>query len=192
MKLDKSIFAVCVLLLSTNVISDTSQQHLIQVPTFYPAPFDSELATAVAAAERYNPDSIKEDREYIGGVFKHRQTSLYYYSVIPGKPGKNQITATLQFPDSLELIAIWHTHGNGKGTYLFFSQQDVILATRLGIPIYLADSSGFLKKFTPGDLMMSRYQARRQGLGYKKGYAKGIKMKKQSGQFIKIPTFHHQ
>ncbi|WP_067522711.1 DUF4329 domain-containing protein [Endozoicomonas ascidiicola] len=161
---------------------------IINLSEFYQSPFETELAAVIAATSIYNPTSIKDDREYIGGIFKHEDKDLYYFSAIPGVPGKNQISATLQFPDHLKLISVWHTHGAGKGGFLFFSRQDKRLVESLNVPLYLADSSGFLKKLSPGDPTLTRGQAYKKGLGYTKGYSKGSKVIDEKRKFIKIPT----
>ncbi|WP_419834504.1 DUF4329 domain-containing protein [Endozoicomonas atrinae] len=107
----------------------TSPRHpVIFIPGYYPMPFNSELDAVISAANQYNPTSIREDREFIGGIFKDLNRSLFYYSAFAGKRGEDQITATLTYPKHLQLIAVWHTHGAGQGLRLYFSAQDIKLA----------------------------------------------------------------
>ena len=161
---------------------------VIQQSDFHPTSFTSELEAVIAATSLYNPRSIQEDREYIGGIFKDSKQRRFYFSAIGGVIGKNRIKATLQYPGHLKLVSLWHTHGAGKGGFLFFSRQDRKLVMTLNRPLYLADSSGYLKKLSPGDPTLSRSQSYKLGLGYKEGYAKGIKVKDAKNAFIRIPT----
>ena len=167
----------------------SSQNLPLSAPDFHPEPFSDELSAVIAATHLYNPVSIKENREYIGAVIKHKHSARYYYSAVAGKAGKNSITATLIRPKGYTLVAFWHTHGAGGDSHLFFSDEDVRLVEQFQRPLYLADSSGYLKKFSPGGKTLSRYQARKQGLRAGKGYAKGTRMKDNNGDFIQIPVY---
>lgn len=170
---------------STNERS-VNQQVLVFSPGFYPLPFAGELEAVIMAANNYNPTSIKEDREFIGGIFADNTKSLFYYSAKAGQIGANQITATLTYPSHLTLVAIWHTHGKGEGFRHLFSEQDFKLAKQLQVPIYLADSSGFLKKYSPnstGFLVCRQNKITSRSCNAKKYY-----LENSEGDRVKINT----
>ncbi len=159
---------------------------LVVSPGFYPLPFASELEAVVSAANNHNPTSIKQDREFIGGVFTDSTGSLFYYSAKAGQRGADRITATLTYPNHLKLVAIWHTHGKGSGSRHYFSEQDIRLAKRLQVPIYLADSSGLLKKYSPDNRKYSvcrKTKTTRRACNIKKLY-----LKNEEGEIVKVDT----
>jgi hypothetical protein len=148
--------------------------------------FDSELAAVVAAATRYNPISIEEDREYMGAVL--RQGDRYLYTVAPGQSGRDRITVRVPIPDGYQVIAFWHTHGDRAHGRTFFSDVDTRLVRDSDKPFYLADFTGVLKVFSPSDRTMSRLRARHLGLPGKAGFARGELVRDVSGSLIRVPT----
>lgn len=147
--------------------------------------FDSELAAVVAAATRYNPISIEEDREYMGAVL--RQGDRYLYTVAPGQSGRDRITVRIPIPDGYQVIAFWHTHGDRAHGRTFFSDVDTRLVRDSDKPFYLADFTGVLKVFSPGDRTMSKLRARHLGLPGKAGFARGQPVRDAAGSLITVP-----
>ena len=150
--------------------------------------FSTELEAVVAATRRFNSDSIAEDREYIGALLRHKSHGHYQYTVAAGAVGHDRISAEITTPSGYEVTAFWHTHGAGNGSRHYFSAFDTALVRQWQKPFYLADSSGYLKVFSPGDRIMSSMQARRKGLGHARGSAAGKRVRHQDGELVRIPT----
>ncbi len=111
--------------------------------------YDSELAAVVAAVNKFNPRSILEEREYIGGILRHQ--NQYYYSVSAGKRGEHNVSAKIRFPKSMQLVALWHTHAGFGASRRYFSKVDIKQAKKLNKPFYMANYTGELKVFRPED-----------------------------------------
>ena len=148
--------------------------------------FDSELAAVVAAVNAYNPTSIDEDREYLGAIL--RIGTEYSYTAAPGQRGSDRISVKLKIPSDAEVVALWHTHGSQAIERVYFSNLDTRLVRRLKKPFYLADFTGRLKIFRPGDRTMSPFRARRLGLPGRSGYAKGSFVIDDLGGAVRIRT----
>lgn len=149
-------------------------------------PFDSELEAVRAAANHFNPRSLAEDREYLGAVL--RQGDRFTFTVSPGQRGRDRITATIRIPAGFDLTAFWHTHGATGTSRQFFSEMDTRLAEDWNRPLYLADFTGELKAFRPGDPTLPPMQARRMGLPGKHGYAVGIRVRDAWGDTVRVRT----
>ncbi len=144
------------------------------------ASFDSEFAAAKAALSRFNPHSIKEDREYIGAIIQ--QGNAYRYLVARGQPGQNTVTVRLQIPRGAKLRAFWHTHGAPGPHRHLFSTQDTRLVRTSGKPFYLADPGGTIRVHRPGDRILSLSQQRRMGVFGGYGLAKGTPLAEVDSQ----------
>lgn len=138
-----------------------------------------ELSAVQAAVARFNPHSIREDREYIGSVIRKNQE--YYFMVAGGQPGQDAVSARLVVPAGYELVALWHTHG-GPGLHRdLFSPEDVALVERTGLPFYMADASGTLRVLNPGAKTLNMSQARREGLPRGLTFAAGERVAGEAG-----------
>lgn len=151
-----------------------------------PDRFPTELAAVVAAAERYNPVSIREDREFMGAVL--RIGTGYSYTVGAGEPGRNRITVRISVPDGAEVVAFWHTHGARQNSNRYFSNVDTELVEAWQKPFYLADYTGSLKVIVPGGRTLSKLLAHRLGLPARNGYARGDVVIDARGEPVKIAT----
>ena len=154
--------------------------------------FASIEQAVAAAADRFNPYSIRDDREYMGVVLRHKHaaaTTGFTYTVTAGDAGKDSITLKLLLPRDYEIVAFWHTHGAEHWSRKYFSDTDTRLAKRWGVPIYLADFSGILRVYQPGARTLSRNRANNLGLGRRNGYAIGRVVKHpHSGEVVRVST----
>ncbi len=148
--------------------------------------YDSEVATVIAASEMYNPLSIAEDREYMGAILQCGQG--YYYTAAPGVAGQDQITVRVSVPAGSHIVAFWHTHGAAALDRQYFSEVDTALALSWNKPFYLADYTGALKVFAPGDKLMSLRKASRLGLPARNGFSRGRLVHDHKGRLIRVAT----
>ncbi|MGM0633207.1 MAG: DUF4329 domain-containing protein [Pseudomonadota bacterium] len=137
--------------------------------------FRSVQEAVVEATRRHNPESVREDREYLGGVYEQSVdgTPRYGYTVAAGHAHRDEITVSIRLPRGARLVAIWHTHGAYHWSRQYFSATDTSLAAETDLPVYLATPEGELRVFHPGDRVLGRVQARRLGLGNHGGAARG-------------------
>jgi len=161
---------------------DANQLDLVQSKEL----FNSELDAVTAASERFNPISIAEDREYMGAILQNKQ--YYFYTAGQGETGHDQVTVRVKIPAGSSIVAFWHTHGAAEDSRKYFSEIDTELALSWNKPFYLADYTGELKVFSPGDKMISLRKAKRLGLPAKKGFSKGRVVLDQKGRFIQVCT----
>ncbi len=148
--------------------------------------FDSELAAVIAATGDVNARSVREDREFLGAIF--RRDGAYSYSVAPGQAGRDRIRVRVAIPAGAEVVAFWHTHGGPAPGRQYFSAVDAALVEQTGMPLYLADHSGALRVLRPGDPVLSAFEARRRGLGTGAGFAAGERVRSDAGQPVRIPV----
>ncbi len=138
--------------------------------------FASERQAVEAAVKRFNPYSVREDREYLGAVIKLGSPAdelAYRYLVARGKPGQNRVSIHLPIPERAEIVAFWHTHGaHGPNRHLF-SGSDTALVRKTGKPFYMADANGNLRVFRPGQRLLSAGLRHRLGLPAGGRYAEG-------------------
>jgi hypothetical protein len=148
--------------------------------------YDSEVAAVVAAANAFNPVSILEDREFMGAVYQCEHG--YQYSVGAGEAGAGNVTVKIATPAGCELTALWHTHGAENHKHQYFSEIDTRLVEQTQLPFYMADYTGSLKVFAPGDNLISPFAARKMGLGNNHGYARGTLVADASGTHVEVAT----
>lgn len=143
--------------------------------TLHAANFHSIGDAVLAASQRYNPQSVREDREFMGGIFQQTINGeiRFGYTVSGGARNHDRITVRIQLPQDSQLVAIWHTHGSAHWNRSYFSPIDTHLAETTGLPVFLATGQGELRIFEPGDRTFGRAHARRLGLGNKSGVASG-------------------
>lgn len=148
--------------------------------------FRTELEAVVDATRRYNPRSIREDREFMGAIIHH--DDCYTFTVGAGQPRRDRITVSISVPAGAEIIAFWHTHGARHDSNRYFSHIDTKLVETWQKPFYLADYTGVLKVMVPGAPTLSRQRARRVGLPPRGGYARGKVVSDASGKPIRVAT----
>ena len=173
-------------------LQNTQQTQGIKVPMNSmqaygnPNSYNNEIEAVVAASDEYNPRSIEEDREYMGAIlYSHGR---YSYTVEGGEVGQDQITVRIRVPAGSSIAAFWHTHGAAANDRSYFSEVDTTLATEWNKPFYLADYTGVLKVFNPGDKLMSQAKARRLGLPERNGFSKGRRVQDLRGRAIQVAT----
>ena len=134
--------------------------------------FGSELEAVVSATRQYNPQSIREDREFMGAILRH--DDCYTFTVGAGQPGRDRIAVRIAVPAGAEIVAFWHTHGARHPSHRYFSDVDTAL---VGLVAEALLSRGLhrctLKVIAPGMPTLSRHRARRLGLPARTGYARG-------------------
>lgn len=150
------------------------------------AVFDSVEEAAIAAADAYNPISIQEDREYMGTIY--RSNNRFGYTVSRGSSRANSITIRISADNWDDVVALWHTHGNAAPHHRYFSQVDTETAERFQVPFYLADYTGYLKVFRPGQRTLSPFAARRLGLPAQRGYAVGEFVQNRLNRNVRVNT----
>ncbi len=152
--------------------------------------FATELEAITAAANLYNPRSIREDREYMGTIFFN--DGLFGYTVTAGVPGANSVSIAVPVDEWDQVVAFWHTHGDDRFMHRYFSNLDTASVKQTGKPLYLADYTGYLKKFSPGDRVMSAYWAKRLDLPPDDGFAIGNYVTDESNRRVRIRTLESQ
>lgn len=133
--------------------------------------FQTEAAAVLAAANIYNPVSIVEDREFMGAIIKRNDG--FYFTVTAGVSGEDSVSISIPKPIWNDVVAFWHTHGSEAPHHRYFSEIDTRVVQELGRPFYLADYTGRLKVFRPGDATLSKLVAVSLGLPKQEGYARG-------------------
>lgn len=148
--------------------------------------FLSEQAAVIAAANKYNPLSINEDREYMGAIYETKEG--FRFTVNRGTKGSSRIRISLPEADFESVVAFWHTHGNANPSRRYFSDVDTHTAAKYDRPFYLADYTGYLKVYEPGDPLISQVAARRLGLPAVRGYATGQQVMDRLNHAVRIAT----
>lgn len=110
------------------------------------AQFVSELEAVMHASNLYNPASVRDDREYMGAVFRQIRGDKVVYG---------------------------YTVGAGHFKRQYFSPTDTQLAEQWQVPFYMAAADGKLRVFRPGEQTLSYRQARLLGLGPVRGSSAG-------------------
>jgi len=146
----------------------------------------SELDAVKAAADRYTPLSLSEQREYMGTIFK--SGDRYGYTVTAGNVGANQINISVPTTEWGDVVAFWHTHFNEGPLNQYFSDLDTRTVKQFGKPFYLADYTGELKVFRSGDKLLPVLAAERIGLPAVRGFAEGDLVRDETDQLVKINT----
>lgn len=171
---------VFVLLVSTGFFLSAAAEDCSQMM------FSSELEAVKAAADFYNPLSIRDDREYMGTIFKH--DTEYGYTVSQGKKGSDRISISVPTDSWDHVTSFWHTHGDESSDHRYFSDVDTTMVKRYGKPFYLADYTGYLKVFKYGDKTLSKFAAARLGLASERDFAIGEFVRDNSRQLVRIET----
>jgi hypothetical protein len=133
--------------------------------------FASELDAVRAAADRYNPQSIQEDREYMGAIFESE--GKFGYTVAAAARRKDNWRLSMPSMEWDRVRAFWHTHGGTSSKNRYFSSADTRSAKKFGLPFYLADYTGYLKVYRAGDKTLNLIAADRLNLPRQSGFAIG-------------------
>ncbi len=148
--------------------------------------FATELEAVQAAVNLYNPLSIREDLEYIGVIIKH--TEGYSFTASAGRKSSDRVSIRIDRETWGMVVALWHTHGGVNSRYRYFSDTDTKASDQLNLPFYLADYTGYLKVYHPGDTTLSPYVASRLGLSFHRGYAIGTVVKDKYDRPVRVRT----
>lgn len=123
--------------------------------------FNSINEAVVAATNRYNPISLREDREFMGTIYTRGDE--YGYTVSSGRPGTGASNIHIKQSALRDVVAFWHTHGKAAAQFKYFSSHDAALVSDMARPLYLADYTGRLKVLEPHTQKLRPVPAR--GLG---------------------------
>lgn len=148
--------------------------------------FPTVVAAVTAAANRYNPISIREDREFMGTVY--RVGDEYGYTLSSGRNGSGASEIHLRRAALGDVVAFWHTHGRKHPAHAFFSHSDTEVVNELGLPMYLADHTGVLKVYAPGGRMASRFTAVSAGAAGNAKLASGKRVYDHKDQLVRVKT----
>jgi len=189
------IFKSQILKYGLMLIALTSMDLFAEQKVFESPRFASVEDAVVAASNRYNPTSIRENREFMGAVFEWSdnvgqsdEQQRYSYTSVAGKKGAGQVSFMLKVPENAKVVAFWHTHGDAHYSRKYFSHIDTALVAKWKVPFYLADYTGYLKIHDVGARTLPHLTAERLGLGANIGYAKGSKVRDAAGKPIKVAT----
>lgn len=148
--------------------------------------FQSELEAVQAATSLYNPISIREDREFMGTIY--RSGNYFGYTVTAGEVGAHRIRISVPVERWDSVVALWHTHGDASPTRQYFSRLDTRLVKRHDKPLYLADFTGILKVFRPEDRTLSKRAAKRLGLPDRRGFGMGRAVRDATDLPVQVAT----
>lgn len=148
--------------------------------------FASELDAVRAAADRYNPQSIREDREYMGAIIEVE--GRFGYTVSAASPRNDSWRLAIPGDEWDRVRAFWHTHGDASAAHRYFSDADTASVNRFSMPFYLADYTGYLKIFRPGDRTLSPFAASRLNLPRQPGFAIGEYIRDKRDRTIRVST----
>lgn len=148
--------------------------------------FLSQLDAVIAATNRYNPQSIREDREYIGSILQIN--GRYFYTVDQGVSGQDKITIRIRIPKGTKIVAFWHTHGAAGWDRQYFSDEDIELVKTHGKPFYLADYTGQLKVLLPGDKEVAMATKYWNGMSRKNVLITGSLVMDGDGSLVMVKT----
>ncbi len=146
--------------------------------------FLSELEAVRAAVDRYNPLSIRENREYMGAIFEMR--GKFGYTVAAASPRRDQWQLKIPGVEWDRLRAFWHTHGDDSPEHRYFSDTDTDSVTNFGLPFYLADYTGYLKVFRSGGRTLSPFAAERLSLPRQSGFAIGDFVRDTRNRVVRV------
>jgi hypothetical protein len=110
--------------------------------------YATHLEAVIAASDRYNPDSIRHNREHVGGIL--RCDGRYFYTHGLGGEGQAPVRFSIVIPKSCALAALWHTHGGEFPDREYFSQADTRSAEKTGKPMFMTNHTGRLHVYHPG------------------------------------------
>lgn len=146
--------------------------------------FGTEIDAVRAAADSYNPQSIREDREYMGVIFE--ADGKYGYSVAAAASKGDSWRLGIQHAEWDKVRAFWHTHGGVSSKNRYFSDADTRSANKFGLPFYLADYTGYLKVFRSGDKTLNPFAAARLNLPRQAGFAIGDYVRDSLNRVVRV------
>ncbi len=111
--------------------------------------FASVDQAASAALHEIMPTSASEVIEYAGCLYE--QKGKVFYTVPETSSEARGFNIHCRFPQSAKLVGIFHTHPGDEETNEVFSQPDVEVAVKLGLPSYIGITrSSSIKRFIAG------------------------------------------
>ena len=110
------------------------------------AQYSTVNAAGIAAEKKYNPTSIKEDREYAGWIEKDKNGKYVVDPAHPGSPAGSD-----PGPRPKAAAGEYHTHGGNDPGYdnEHFSPQDKRFLNENHVPGYLGTPGHTIQKYDP-------------------------------------------
>ncbi len=115
---------------------------------FEPVYFDTMDEAAIDFAAKYNQRSIQHNEEWGATIYKVNGKYTYTKPRTDHKPC--QVNFSLPPGGEIEAVGALHTHGkyiDDEGTD--FSEYDYMLADQKGLPTYIVNPRGELRKYDP-------------------------------------------
>jgi hypothetical protein len=132
---------VCLaILLATNT---SVSACLIEDVRLDPALHSAEHVALRRLIDEHAVRSRRTDTEFVGALY--RTSNGVRTSVAANCAGDDAFAVRLPVPPGWTLIALWHTHGASGTLRDHFSEDDVALVKRTGLPFYLITASGGLR-----------------------------------------------
>ncbi len=135
------MFAVLINMFSARV---AFAEAPIQTKMFGTMEYDSKLEAMIALGQKFLARSIKEDVEHMGAILE-TPAGTYRVSHGKSKTAQNRFHFTVLRPESLKVVAYWHTHGAPGALRDKFSVTDAQTVIKTGLPFYLITPKGELK-----------------------------------------------
>jgi uncharacterized protein DUF4329 len=116
--------------------------------------FASASDAAKDAIRQFNPQSIKEGREYGGTIYRLPQSGRFAYVVPPNTQGTGfsggHVSTAQPIPADAKEAGRWHTHGRTENfTDEDFSSGDVRLASQRRLTSWLGTPKNAIKEAIP-------------------------------------------
>ena len=110
--------------------------------------FPSIDQAVTALSYCYHTASVEENREYIAAIFE--SANIYQVAAQPGSRGGDEVTLRVRRREDQTLVALWHTHGAEGFARAYFSRMDAKVSRQLGLPFFLTDPGGVIRRLDPG------------------------------------------
>ena len=149
--------------------------------------FASQVDAVTAASNRYNPDSVRLNREHVGGILNCAQDDFFYTHGV-GDIGQAPVQFSIAIPKSCKFVSIWHTHGGRFEDREYFSPSDTQSADMTGKPMFMTNHTGKLHVYHPGGRKIWRRRSQRTMLPLPRGGAIGEIVKSETGSAVEIAT----
>ncbi len=149
-RLASTVLLILFVVLSQVSLAALVKTRIIQDAEVPDAGYTSEKMAVIATVNRYNPDSIKNNREHVGGILQCKNKGFFYTHGF-GESGQVPVQFSILLPSGCKLVSLWHTHGGNSVDKSYFSPNDTRTANKVAKPFYMADYKGSLRIFRPGD-----------------------------------------
>lgn len=112
--------------------------------------FSTQNAAAIDAIDFIMSQSVNENVEYGGYVYKNPDGNFSCTSAVPGDYKSINVSKFNQPDECAGKTAFYHTHQSGDRMSIFFSTDDYLVSNFNKLQIYLGTPKWLVKSFTPG------------------------------------------